>query len=114
MKENEAYIQVPKIDTSQNDAYGAFSVTVDLKGISYKPIISVPFIWRFHCIITIDLCLLLLLLFSSLNGIPQLIKLENEAYIQVSKIDASKNDAYGAFTTDLKENEPYYSSARQL
>ena len=39
---------------------------------------------------------------------------ENEAYVQVSKIDISKNDAYGAFTTDIKENEAYYSSVRQL
>ena len=34
---------------------------------------------------------------------------ENEAYVRVSKIDTSENDAYGAFTTDHKGNKDYYS-----
>ena len=34
---------------------------------------------------------------------------ENEAYVQVPKIDTSENDAYGAFTSDLTGNKAYYS-----
>ena len=89
MEQNEAYVLALKVDTSRNDAYGAF--TVDLKGNKAYYIIQ---------------------LIDMRNSSTD--KLENEAYIQVSKIDTSKNDAYGAFTTDHEENEAYYSSVRQV